>query len=52
MTVCCLTKGTPAASAKALANPQHGSGNAQQHFIPDEGLPNLQQLYSVPLTKP
>lgn len=52
MTVCTLTEDTPAASAKTLANPQHGPGNAQQYFIPDEGLPNMQQLYSVPLTKP
>lgn len=52
MTVCELTVDTPAAGAKALANPQHGPGNAQQYFIPDEGLSNLKPLYSVPLTKP
>jgi hypothetical protein len=52
MTVCELTADTPAAGAKALANPQHGPGNAQQYFIPDEGLSNLKPLYSVPLTKP
>jgi RHS repeat-associated protein len=52
MTVCELIADTAVAKSTVLENPQHGRGRAEQYFIPDEGLPNLKPLYSIPLTKP